>query len=98
VVVVHASSVPLQLVAAVPSIGILERRLTAVQCRQIEAIGRAIEPEFHHPSPLSELYFHRAIIDLSVIALGGKLPIVRGSLGPRMSKCSTRTLSLEIRS
>jgi len=73
VVVLHASSVPRQLVEAIPSSGILERRITGAQCRQIEAIERAIEPDFHKPTLLSELHFNRAIIDLSVIALGGVL-------------------------
>src|SRR5271166_1205159 len=77
VVVVHASRVPRQLVEAIPVSGILERRLTAVQCRQIEAIERAIEMDFHNPNPLSELHFDRAILDLSVIALGGELPTTR---------------------
>jgi len=98
VVAVHASSVPRPLVAAVPSSGILERRLTEVQCRQIEAIERAIEPEFHNPTPLSELYFHRAVIDLSVIALGGKLPSAGGAVSMGMSGSVRRTLDLEIRS
>lgn len=73
VVVVHAATVPKQLVASIPSSGILERRITASQCRHIEAIERAIEPDFHNPSPLSDLHFNRAIIDLAVIALGGAL-------------------------
>jgi hypothetical protein len=87
-----------KLVAAVPSSGILERRLTAVQCRQIEAIERAIEPKFHNPTPLSELYFHRAVIDLSLIALGGKLPSAGGAVSMGMSGSVRRTLDLEIRS
>jgi AraC family transcriptional regulator len=73
VVVVHAASVPKQLVAAIPSSGILERRITTIQCRQIRAIERAIEPDYYTPSPLSELRFKGAIIDLAVMALGGEV-------------------------
>lgn len=93
VVVVHASSVPRQLVEAIPSSGIIERRITGAQCRQIEAIERAIEPDLHQPSPLSELHFNRAIIDLSVIALGGVLARPRRTANRRSSQESDVALT-----
>lgn len=83
VVVVHATSVPRQLAGAIPACGFLERRLTSVQCHHIEMIERAIESDFHNPNALSDLRFDRAIIDLSVIALGGVIARRSDSLDAR---------------
>jgi hypothetical protein len=73
VVVVHAAIVPSQLAEAISPCGILGRRLTTLQCRQVENLERALETDFHSPNALSELKFKRAIINLTVIALGGDI-------------------------
>jgi AraC family transcriptional regulator len=71
VVVFHCGSVPRQLVEAIPAEGYLERGMTETECRQVEALGRALEPDFNARNSLSELRFDRAIIDLALLALSG---------------------------
>ena len=71
VVVVHTGAVPRQLVDAIPPGGFLEHSLTEPEARRIEELGRALEPDFHDRNSLSELRFDRAIIDLTLLALGG---------------------------
>jgi AraC family transcriptional regulator len=71
VMVVHCSSVPRQLMEAIPAEGYLERELTEDESEHVIAIGRTLEDDFHGKSPLSELRFDRSIIDLALIALNG---------------------------
>jgi len=71
IVVVHCGSVPRQLAEAIPAAGYLEHEITEPELRQVEELARALEPDFHEPTSLSGLRFDRAIIDLTLLALGG---------------------------
>ena len=71
VMVVHSSSVPRQLVEAIPAEGFLERELTGEECDRIIELGGCLEEDFHNKTALSELRFDRSIIDLTLIALKG---------------------------
>ena len=71
VVILQSGSVPRQLVEAVPPTGFFEQPLTAAECGQVEILGRDLEPDFRDRNLFSELRFDRAIIDLTLLALGG---------------------------
>jgi AraC family transcriptional regulator len=70
VVILQSGSVPRQLVEAVPPAGFFEQALTEAESGRVEALGRTLEPEFRDRNLLSELRFDRAIIDLTLLALG----------------------------
>jgi AraC family transcriptional regulator len=70
VVVLQSSTVPRQLLESVPPAGFFEHQLTDEESRQIEELGRELKPDFHDRNMLSELRFDRAIIDLTLLALG----------------------------
>jgi AraC family transcriptional regulator len=78
--------VPRQLVEAIPATGFLERALSEAENRQIQELGRALEPDFHHRNSLSELRFDRAIIDLTLLALGGVASDAPASADRRMTE------------
>jgi AraC family transcriptional regulator len=84
VVVLHSGSVPRQLVESIPGAGFLEQTLTEAESRQIENLGRSLEPDFRDRNLLSELRFDRAIIDLTLLALGGLASPSPRSANPRM--------------
>jgi AraC family transcriptional regulator len=86
VVVIHAGSVPRQLSEAIPAAGILERSLSDAETRQIQELGLALEPDFHRPNSLSELRYDRALIDLTMIALGGAPAVGIATIDRRMAE------------
>ena len=86
VVVLHCGTVPRQLVEAVPAAGFLERALSETESRQIQDLGSSLEPDFHDRNSLSELRFDRAIIDLTLLALGGVASPSPGSAAERMTE------------
>jgi AraC family transcriptional regulator len=71
VVVLHTGSVPRQLISAIPAVGFLVKPLSDSECRQIQELARALEPDFHERNSLSELRVDRALIDLTLLAIGG---------------------------
>lgn len=65
----HFGAVPEQLEAAVRERGFLEVVLKPVECRRLVALAEELKPHYHHPTNLSDLRFHAALIELSLLAL-----------------------------
>jgi AraC family transcriptional regulator len=86
VAVIHCGTVPRQLADAIPASGFLERPLSEPESRQIQELARTLEPDYHDRNSLSELRFDRAIIDLTLIALGGVAEPGPASADRRMSE------------
>ncbi len=77
---------PRQLIEAIPDIGFIEHSLTESESSQVEDLGRALEPDFHDRNSLSELRADRAIIDLTLLALGGVSSPAPASTNWRMTE------------
>jgi AraC family transcriptional regulator len=73
IAVFHFGSLPPQLEAEVHARGSLELPLTPAECRRIVALATRLRPDFQEPNTLSNLLFHGAQIELSLLALS-KLP------------------------
>jgi AraC family transcriptional regulator len=70
VVVLQSATVPRQLLESVPVSGFYEQQLSEEESSQVEALARGLEPDFRDRNMLSELRFDRALIDLTLLALG----------------------------
>jgi AraC-like DNA-binding protein len=70
IIVLQCSTVPRQLLESIPAAGYYEHPLTEEESRQIEEMGRKLKPDFLDRNMLSDLRFDRAIIDLTLLALG----------------------------
>jgi AraC family transcriptional regulator len=79
VAVFHFGFVPALLVAAVRQPGQLAVKLTTEECRRVGALARQLRPDFDKPKKLSNLVFHAALIELSLLVLR-KLPLTSLSL------------------
>jgi AraC family transcriptional regulator len=65
----HFGSVPPQLEKQVRGRGHLEVALTAAECRWVEKLASSLRTDFRQPDLLSNLRFHQAQIELTVLAL-----------------------------
>jgi len=86
VVVLQSGSVPRQLVESVPATGFFEQALTEAESRQVAEMVRVLEPDFHDRNLLSELRFDRAIIDLTLLALGSVAARSPSAVNRRMTE------------
>jgi AraC-like DNA-binding protein len=86
VVVLQCTAVPRQLLESVPAAGFFEQQLTIEESRQVEELGRQLSPDFQDRSMLSELRFDRAIIDLSLLALGSMATRSPSAINRRMTE------------
>ncbi len=73
VTVFHFGALPPQLEAEVNERGYLELDLTAAECKRLTALAIRLRPDFNEPNTISNLLFHGAQIELSLLALS-KLP------------------------
>jgi AraC family transcriptional regulator len=79
VAVFHFGSVPAVLVAAVRQPGQVAFKLTSAECRRVVVLARQLRADYQRPNKLSNLVFHAALIELSLLVLR-KLPLT--SLSP----------------
>ena len=86
VVVMHYGTVPRQLAQAIPARGFLEQALTEAESVKVEEWAHALEPDFHHQDTLSELRFDRAVLDLTLLALGDMPSLSRSPADRRMAE------------
>lgn len=77
VAVFHFGSVPAPLAAVIRAGGNLAVRLTGPECRRLAGLARELRPDFESPTPLSNLVFQGALIELSLLALR-RLPRPQG--------------------
>lgn len=73
VAVFHFWSVPAVLEASVRERGQLVLPLTPPECRRVEALARSLQADFHQPNRISNLVFHAALLELTLLVLR-KLP------------------------
>jgi len=86
VVILQSTTVPRQLLESVPGVGFFEQQLTLEESRQVEELGRQLNPDFMDRNMLSELRFDRAIIDLSLLALGSMAARSPSAVNRRMTE------------
>ncbi len=68
--VFHFSAVPELVRAAVRSKGYLALRLDHTHLAEVRALARSLQADFDRPTPLSELRFEAASLQLALLALG----------------------------
>lgn len=73
VAIFHFGSVPAMLAALAHEQGQLALELTAAECRRLAALAQELRPDFEQRTPLSNLVFQRALIELALLVLR-KLP------------------------
>lgn len=86
VVVLQSASVPRQLVESMPAAGYYEQMLTEKESSQVNQLGRELKPDFQDRNLLSELRFDRAIIDLTMLAIGSKAASSPSPVNRRMAE------------
>lgn len=66
----HVEEVPVQLLSAITEAGFLEIELSPEQLEEIVEMGNTIHRDFHDRNLVNELRFDRAIVQMSLMALG----------------------------
>jgi AraC-like DNA-binding protein len=66
----HVEEVPVQLLSAIKETGFLEIELSPAQLEEIVEMGNIIHPDFYVRDLVNELRFDRAIVQMSLTALG----------------------------
>jgi AraC family transcriptional regulator len=93
VAVFHFGSVPSALEAMVRERGQIAVKLTAAECRRLQALARQLQPEFHQPNHLSNLVFQSALLELTLLTLRklpqSKLPLVEGGAERTVENATT---------
>jgi AraC family transcriptional regulator len=72
VLVFHFSSIPRQLEDLVPRNGYFEMPLTAAERERLIKMELPLEKDFYRQNPLSDLRFHKAMMDISLFILERK--------------------------
>jgi AraC family transcriptional regulator len=69
VAVFHFGYVPPQLEEVIEGQEFLERNLEGGECEQISNLVRTMQPDYERPNALSDMRFHRGLLDLTLLAL-----------------------------